>query len=92
MASSWESGIVPVAVDQRVTEILDEDGTNLLQPDRYSNYGTRLDAPKGRVKREVVYVPLQPGAKGQSILVRDLTTARIMTSEVVDKNLLQMSF
>ncbi len=63
VASSWESGIVPVAVDQRITEILDEDGTNLLQPDRYSNYGARLDAPKGRVKREVVYAPLQPGAK-----------------------------
>jgi hypothetical protein len=63
VASSWESGIAPVAVDQRVTEILDEDGTNLLQPDRYSSYGTRLDAPKGRVKREVIYVPLQPGVK-----------------------------
>jgi len=63
VASSWESGIVPVAVDQRVTEILDEDGANLLQEDRYSSYGARLEAPKGRVKREVVYAPLQPGAK-----------------------------
>jgi hypothetical protein len=63
LASSWESGIVPVAVDQRVTEILDEDGNNLLQPDRYTSYGARLDSPKGRVKRGVLYVPLQPGAK-----------------------------
>jgi hypothetical protein len=62
VASSWESGIVAVAVDQRVTEILDEDGVNLLQAER-NTYGARMDAPKGRVKREVVYVPLQPGAK-----------------------------
>jgi len=70
LASSWESGIVPVAVDQRVTEILDQDGGNLLQPDRYTSYGTRLDAPKGRVKREVVYVPLQPAAKPVTLFSR----------------------
>jgi hypothetical protein len=37
-------------------------------------------------------VPLQPGKKGQSILVRDTTTARVMTAEVVDEGLLRTSF
>jgi len=36
--------------------------------------------------------PLQPGTKGQSILVRDTTTARVMNAEVVDKGLLQTNF
>lgn len=63
LATSWESGIVPVAVDPRVTEILDEDGTNLLLADRYTAFGVRMETPKGRVKREAVYVPMQPGAK-----------------------------
>ncbi len=36
--------------------------------------------------------PLQPGTKGQCILVRDLTTARVMSAQVVDKGLLQASF
>jgi hypothetical protein len=37
-------------------------------------------------------VPLQPGSKGQRILVREVTTARVMTAEVVDEGLLQTSF
>ena len=37
-------------------------------------------------------VPLQPGARGQSILVRDLSTARVMAAEVVDENLVQAHF
>jgi hypothetical protein len=37
-------------------------------------------------------VPLQPGTKGQCILVRDLATARVMTAEVVDEGLLRTSF
>jgi hypothetical protein len=37
-------------------------------------------------------VPLQPGKKGQCILVRDTTTARVMTAEVVDEGLLRTSF
>ena len=36
--------------------------------------------------------PLQPGSKGQRILVRDTTTARVMNAEVVDEGLLQTSF
>jgi hypothetical protein len=36
--------------------------------------------------------PLQPGTKGQSILVRDLVTARVMRAEVVDDGLLRTSF
>ncbi len=37
-------------------------------------------------------VPLQPGTKGQRILVRDPTTARILAAEVVSEGLLQTSF
>ncbi|MDR3675863.1 MAG: flagella basal body P-ring formation protein FlgA [Acidobacteriota bacterium] len=37
-------------------------------------------------------VPLQPGTKGQCILVRDTTTARVMTAEVVDEGLLRTTF
>lgn len=44
------------------------------------------------VRITTTVVPLQPGAKGQSILVRESTTARVMTAEVVDENLLRTSF
>jgi hypothetical protein len=37
-------------------------------------------------------VPLQPGSKGQCILVRESSTARVMTAEVVDEGLLRTSF
>jgi flagella basal body P-ring formation protein FlgA len=37
-------------------------------------------------------VPLQPGTKGQRILVRDPTTARIVAAEVVSEGLLQTRF
>ncbi len=36
--------------------------------------------------------PLQPGRKGQRILVRDTTTARVLNAEVVDDGLLQTNF
>ena len=36
--------------------------------------------------------PLQPGSKGQRILVRDPATARVMNAEVVDEGLLQTGF
>ncbi len=36
--------------------------------------------------------PLQSGVQGQHILVRDLTTARVMSAEVVGDGLLQASF
>ena len=36
--------------------------------------------------------PLQPGSKGQRILVRDTTTARVLNAEVVDEGLLQTNF
>jgi hypothetical protein len=44
------------------------------------------------VRITTAVIPLQPGSKGQSILVRDLVTARVMTAEVVDDGLLQTSF
>lgn len=44
------------------------------------------------VRITTTVAPLQPGAKGQSILVRDVTTARVMTAEVIDQNLLQTRF
>jgi hypothetical protein len=44
------------------------------------------------VRITTTVVPLQPGSKGQCILVRDPATARVMTAEVVDEGLLQASF
>ncbi len=44
------------------------------------------------VRITTTVVPLQPGSKGQCILVRDLATARVMTAEVVDEGLLRTSF
>ncbi len=60
--SAWEAGIAPVAVEQKVTEVLDEDGTNLILQDRFS-YGARLDMPKGRTRKDGVYLPIAQGAK-----------------------------
>ncbi len=37
-------------------------------------------------------VPLQPGSKGQCILVRESSTARVMKAEVVAEGLLETSF
>jgi flagella basal body P-ring formation protein FlgA len=37
-------------------------------------------------------LPLQPGSKGQRILVRDPDTQRVMSAEVVDEGLLQAGF
>jgi hypothetical protein len=37
-------------------------------------------------------VPLQPGSKGQSILVRESVTERVMAAEVVDEGRLQTTF
>jgi hypothetical protein len=44
------------------------------------------------VRITTTVIPLQPGTKGQRILVRESTTARVMTAEVVDEGLLQTSF
>lgn len=44
------------------------------------------------VRITTAVVPLQPGSLGQSILVRDLTTARVLKAEVVDVGLLRTSF
>jgi hypothetical protein len=44
------------------------------------------------VRITTTVVPLQPGAKGQSILVRDLSTAQVMAAEVVAENLVQARF
>jgi flagella basal body P-ring formation protein FlgA len=44
------------------------------------------------VRITTTVAPLQPGVRGQIILVRDLSSARLMTAEVVDENLLQMRF
>jgi hypothetical protein len=62
VVSGWEAGIAPVAVEQKVTEVLDEDGVNLILPDRFS-YGARLDMPKGRTRKDGVYLPIAQGAK-----------------------------
>jgi hypothetical protein len=44
------------------------------------------------VRITTTVVPLQPGSKGQCILVRDPVTARVMSGEVVDEGLLRTSF
>jgi flagella basal body P-ring formation protein FlgA len=44
------------------------------------------------VRITATVIPLQPGSKGQRILVRELTTARVMNAEVVDEGLLRTSF
>lgn len=62
LCSAWEAGIAPVAVDQKITEVLDEDGTNLVPPDRFG-YGGRLDSPKGRLRRDGLHLPVAPGGK-----------------------------
>ena len=46
--------------------------------------------PNARITTAVM--PLQSGVKGTCILVRDLISARVMTAEIVDQNLLQTSF
>lgn len=75
LVTAWEAGIAPVAVEQKVTEILDEDGTNLLVQDRF-NYMARLDVPKGRSRRDPVYAPVAQGAKAVKLFskVRGATT------------------
>jgi hypothetical protein len=44
------------------------------------------------VRITMTVTPLQSGIRGQSILVRDVSSARVMTAEVVDENLLRMGF
>jgi hypothetical protein len=62
LSAAWEAGIAPIAVDQKITEVLDEDGTNLISPDRFG-YGGRLDTPKGRLRKDGVFIPVAPGGK-----------------------------
>jgi len=44
------------------------------------------------VRITTTVVPLQPGSRGQSILVRDPSTQRVMRAEVVDDGLLETTF
>ena len=44
------------------------------------------------VRITITVAPLQPGVRGQIILVRDVSCGRVMTAEVLDQNLLQMRF
>src|SRR5439155_1151682 len=60
LASAWEAGIAPVAVEQKIAEVVDEDGTNLMMPDRFA-YGARLDLPKGRMRKDGVFLPIPQG-------------------------------
>jgi hypothetical protein len=64
LVSAWEAGIVPVAVEQQITEILDQDGASVMVPDRFQYYGgTRLEAPKGRTRRDGTFVPVPQAGK-----------------------------
>ena len=64
LATAWDAGIAPAGIDQKLTEVLDEDGTNLMANDRFGGYGARMDIPKGRVRKEAVYAPLPQGSTG----------------------------
>jgi len=44
------------------------------------------------VRITTTVVPLEPGSKGQRILVRDPATGHVMTAEVVDEGMLRTSF
>lgn len=70
LVSAWEKGISPIAVEQRITEILDQDGGTVPIPDRFMYNGTRLDAPRGRLRRDGVFVPLPLGAKQPKVFSR----------------------
>jgi hypothetical protein len=60
LATAWEAGIVPVAIEQKITEVLDDDGTNLMAGDRFGMFG-RMDIPSGRVRKDSAYAPLPQG-------------------------------
>jgi len=64
LATAWEAGIAPVGIEQKLTEVLDEEGTNLMASDRFGGYGARMDIPKGRVRKEAAYAPLPQGSTG----------------------------
>ncbi|HLY11973.1 MAG TPA: hypothetical protein VKW04_21915 [Planctomycetota bacterium] len=61
LAAAWEAGILPVAIDQRITEVLDENGTNLMPNDRFSSFGARVDVSGGRIRKDSAYAPFPPG-------------------------------
>lgn len=61
LATAWEAGVVPVAIEQKVTDVLDDDGTNLMAGDRFGMFGMRMDVPSGRVRKDSAYAPLPQG-------------------------------
>jgi hypothetical protein len=63
LASAWEAGIAPVAVEQKLSDVLDEEGNNLMISDNRFVFGARLDLPKGRIRRDRVDLPIPQGAK-----------------------------
>lgn len=63
LLSTWEAGIAPVAVEQKLTDVLDEDGNNLMISDNRFVFGARLDLPKGRMRRDRVDLPIPQGGK-----------------------------
>jgi hypothetical protein len=64
LAAAWESGVSPVAIEQKITEVLDEDGANLMAGDRFGVFGGRMDVPSGRVRKDSIYTPLPQGSRG----------------------------
>jgi hypothetical protein len=57
----WERGLTPASVDARITDVLDEKGDPIPQANRGWFY-PKVDAPKGRSKREEFRYMLPPGA------------------------------
>jgi hypothetical protein len=64
LGAAWEAGVSPVSIDQKVTEVLDDDGSNLMANDRFSSWGSRIDQPMGRVRKDSAYAPLPQGGLG----------------------------
>ncbi len=64
VACAWEARIAPVAIEQKITEVLDEDGANMMATDRVFVGGARMEAASGRVRKDAAWAPLPQGIAG----------------------------
>ncbi|HLY75036.1 MAG TPA: hypothetical protein VKU80_13025, partial [Planctomycetota bacterium] len=88
LAAAWEAGIVPVGVEQKLTEVLDEDGSNLMANDRFAAYGMRMEIPKGRVRKEAAFASLPQGSAG----VRRFSKVKGYTTFYFPRSYQELSF
>ncbi len=66
---AWERGIAPAGLETRITEITDDRGQSLLAQDRGWVY-PRLEAPKGRTRRDEFRYALPGGGDGIKRIAR----------------------